>query len=197
MSEYVREARFKLEESKFFHEQMKLNFQDKTKFLNYLDAFLSAARAVTFVFKKGREKMGDALVRLYDSKVECEWKADKIMRLLKELRNVSIKEHTPKTQTTAAVHMSLSVTIGNSLGIKKVSPEGKLEQRATSPQETAQQPEVKPQAPTNSTIVSYSFYELPKWFDKDRDVMHLCKEWLNKLEGFVVDAEKKVGMKQD
>jgi hypothetical protein len=51
MSEYVAEARFKLEEAKFFYEQMKLNFQDRTKFLFSLDAFLSAARAVTFVFQ--------------------------------------------------------------------------------------------------------------------------------------------------
>jgi hypothetical protein len=137
MSEYVAEARFKLEECKFFYEQMKLHFQDRTKFLYFLDAFLSAARAVTFVFQNARNKVVESVMKWYDV-VTDGWKRDKVMRLLVEMRNVSIKEHTPQMQTTAAVHMLLDVIIADSLSIKKVSPDGKVEERTTSPHETAQ-----------------------------------------------------------
>jgi hypothetical protein len=197
VSESVENAKFKLDEAKYYYEQMRVNFQDRRAFLFNLDAFLSAARAVTFVFKKGREKMNEALVKLYDDRVEGEWKADKVMRLLINMRNVSIKEHTPQMQTTPAVDLSSNVTIVGSITIKKVSPDGKVEERTVSPNETIQQPEVKSQAPAANAVISRSFYKLPDWFDQDSDIMHLCREWLAKLEGFIAEAEKMVSVQTE
>lgn len=195
MSEYVENAKFKLAEAKYYFEQMRLNFQDRTKFLFSLDAFLSAARAVTFAFQNARGKVDESIMEGYDRKMS-EWQKDKVMRLLVEMRNVSIKEHTPQIQTTAAISFTIDAILVDSLSIKKVSPDGKVEERTTSPQGTAQQPEVKPQAPAAPTIISRSFYELPEWFDQDSDVMHLCEEWLGKLESFVAEAERMVNVEQ-
>ena len=195
MSEYVENAKFKLAEAKYYYEQMKLNFQDSMKFLFNLDAFLSAARAVTFVFQKAKNKVDKSIMEWYSSVMD-RWKKDKVMRLLVEMRNVSIKEHTPKMQTTAAVNFSISVRIVNRLNIKKVSLDGKAEERTTSPDKTVLQSKVKPQAPATPTIISRSFYELPEWFDLDSDVMRLCIKWLDKLESFISKAEKMVSRAQ-
>jgi hypothetical protein len=191
MSEYIENAKFKLDEAKYYYEQMKLNFQDRRKFLFNLDAFLSAARAVTFVFQKAKNKVDESVMKWYNA-VTDGWKKDKVMRLLVEMRDVSIHKHTPQMQATAVVHASIDFILSDSLTIKKVPPNGKVEQETTCSHETPQQPEVKPQAPAAPQTVSYSFYELPEWFDEDSDVMHLCKEWLDKLEGFVVESEKMV-----
>jgi hypothetical protein len=192
MNEYIENAKFKLDEAKYYYEQMKLNFQDRKKFLFNVDAFLSAARAATFVFQKARNKVDDSVMKWYDG-VTDGWKKDKVMRLLVEMRNLSIKEHTPQMQTTAAVSISGNAVIVDRLSIKKVSPNGKVEERTVSPQEkTKQESEVKPQAPTVPTIIRRSFHKLPEWFEQDSDVMRLCQEWLNKLECFVGEAEKKI-----
>jgi hypothetical protein len=193
MSEYIRNARFKLDEAKYYYGQMELNFQDRTRFLFNLDAFLSAARAVTFAFEKARGKVDESIMEWYDRKMS-EWHKDKVMRLLVEMRNVSIKEHTPQMRTTAAISFTMDAILVESLSIKKTSPDGKVEERATSPQRTAQQSEVKPQASPTQNVISYSFHELPDWFDQDSDVMHLCEEWLGKLEGFVVEAQRLVDL---
>jgi hypothetical protein len=190
MSEYIENAKFKLDEAKYYHEQMKLNFQDRTKFLFNLDAFLSAARAVTFAFQNARSKVDESIMEWYDRKMS-EWQKDKVMRLLVEMRNVSIKEHTPQIQTTAA-HMIVSFTVVDRLSVTKVSPDGRVEERTASPQVTAQQSETKPQAPAASTVISRSFYDLPKWFDQDTNVMRLCEEWLGKLDGFIAEAGRVV-----
>jgi hypothetical protein len=190
MSEYVENAKSKLDEAKYYYELMKDNFQDRAKFKFNLDAFLSAARAVTFAFQNARGKADKLMMEWYDRKMS-EWKKDKVMRLLVEMRNVSIKEHTPQMKTTAAVHVGISVMIAERLGNKRVSPDGKVEEESASPHEITQQPEVKPQA-SATPIISRSFRELPEWFDQDSDVMHLCKEWLSKLESFIAEAERKV-----
>lgn len=191
MSEYLENAKFKLDEARYHYEQMRLNLQNRTIYLFNLDAFLSAARAVTFVFQNARNKVDESVMKWYDEMTEG-WKKDEVMRLLVEMRDVSIHEHTPQMQTTAAVHVGISVMVVDSVRIKKVSPDGRVEERITSPQGTSRQPEVKPQAPTTPTIISYSFHELPEWFAQNSDVMHLCEEWLDRLEGFVVEAEKMV-----
>jgi len=177
----VENAKFKLDEAKYYDEQMKLNFQERTKFLFYLDAFLSAARAVTFVFQNARGKVDEPTMEWYYGEMN-EWRKDKVMRLLVEMRNVSIKEHTPQMQTTAAVHASIDVII----------VDRKLEQGTKPSQEIPQQSEGEPQAPATPKIISYSFHELPEWFDQDSDVMHLCEEWLGRLEKFITEAERKV-----
>lgn len=194
MSEYVAETRFKLDEAKFFYEQMKSNLQDRAKFLYFLDAFLSAARAVTFVFQKARGKVDEFIIKWYDNKV-YEWKNDKVMRFFIEIRNISVKEHAPKMQTTAAADFTISLTIGESLIIKKISPGGKVEERTVSPIEKDQKPSNQ-QTSSTTRIVNYSFHELPKGFDEDPDVMRLCAKYLDILEEFVAEAECLIGKKK-
>lgn len=171
---------------------MKSNLQDRAKFLYFLDAFLSAARTVTWVFQKARGKAEKSLMEWYDSKV-TEWNEDAIMRFFKEMRNISVKEHTPKMQTTAAVDFLMTVTIGESLTVKKISPDGSVQQVASSSPKTTEESNKKQQtASATARVVSYSFYELPKGFSEDPDVIALCGKYLDMLEAFVKEAESRV-----
>ena len=181
MSETISSSqfRFRFEEAKFFYEQMKQNFQDRAKFLYFLDAFLASARSVTQVFEKEFHD-NQHLMNLYNNKCK-EWENNKIMKFVREMRNISLKEHTPKTQVTAAVGFHISVTIVDKVSIKKISPSEKIENVEVSSPEPSKQTKEEEQAPqTTPRIVSYSFSELPEWFDENPDVMNVCKSiWMN------------------
>ena len=190
MSEYSSnlQTRFKLEEAKFFYQQMELYFQDRAKFLYFLDAFLASARSVTHVFKK--EFHDDKLlINWYDSKVE-EWKKNKIMKFFKEMRNISLKEHTPKMKLTRTVSFTADAILVDRVSLKKVSADGTIEEREIpSPEPAKPSKEKEKNAPTSPKTVSYSFHELPRWFDENPNVMYLCERYLEELEKFVTEAE--------
>jgi len=190
MSEHASnlQCRFRLEEAKFFYEQMKLNFQDRVKFLWFLDAFLAIARSLTHVFQT--EFHNNKEIMDWYNKVAKDWQNNKIMKLFIEIRNISLKEHTPKMRTTIAESFSINFVIADKVTLKKISPDGKSEQVEVS-QELVKQRKEEPKIPQrNSGIVGYSFDELPEWFDENPDVMSLCKRYLDELEKFVTEAEK-------
>ena len=191
MSEYVKETKFKLDEARFFYEQMKLNLQDRTLFLYFLDAFLSAARAVTWVFQNASGKIEDSILEWYDSKV-IEWNKDAIMRFFIETRNISVKEHAPKMRTTAAVSFSGNTSIRDSFAVEKISPDGSVQQvRSSLPKATEETKEKQETAHKKPTIIRYSFNELPIGFSEDPDVVTLCRRYLDMLEAFVTEAESR------
>ena len=164
-------CRLRLEAAKLMYEHMILDFQDEKKFRYFLDAFLALARSVPHILKS--EFHNDkSLARWYEYRA-IEFCSSKIVKFLIKLRNISLKEHTPMMVTTAAVSFSANAIIGDS--------------RATSPEASA--------GWTAPKIVSYSFDELPTWFDENPDVMCLCKKYLDELEKLVAEAENTIGRK--
>jgi hypothetical protein len=187
----VLRCRNRLEAAKLMYEHMRLNFQDGTKFRYFLDAFLALARSVPHILKSEFHD-DNQLARWYDHRVR-ELCSVKIVRFLIEMRNISLKEHTPMMATTAAVSYSLDAIIGETLDIKKTSPDGKTKNiRTASLKIAGDQAEKQQPAPTVPQIVGYSFDELPKWFDENPDVMYLCKKYLDELERFVAEAEDEI-----
>ena len=190
MNEYPNiESRFKLEEAKYFYGQMDFFLQSfktesaPTKYLYYIDAFLAAARSVTHIFKTEFHD-NEPLMKWYEYKVE-EWEKNKIMRLFIEMRNVSLKEETPKPITIVADAQRFDL----SKALIKVSPNGKIEQIAIPIRQPTEKgkPENKPAKEGISV-----FYSLPKWFDETPDVMYLCKAYLDELEKFATEAESMI-----
>lgn len=181
------EFRFKFEEAKYFFEQMEFFFQNfkiedaPTKYLYYIDAFLAAARSVTHIFKTEFHD-NEPLMKWYEHKVN-EWKKEKIMRLFVEMRNISLKEETPKPITIVADIQRFDLPEA----LIVVSSNGKIE-RIRIP---IRQPTKKGKSENKSAkagVVSV-FFSLPKWFDGTPEVMVLCKEYLDQLEKFVSGAE--------
>jgi hypothetical protein len=182
----VLKCRQRLEAAKLMHEHMTLYFQDEKKFRHFLDAFLALARSVPHILKSEFHD-NKSLKEWYQQRAE-EFYSSKIVKLLKEMRNISLKEHTPMMATTAAVSASLSAIFGESPGTKEISTEGKIENVETTLDADADAEKRQP-AWTAPRIVRYSFDELPTWFDQNPDVMYLCGKYLVELENFVRDAE--------
>jgi len=190
------QARFKLEEAKFFYEQMEFNFQDRTKFLYYLDAFLSSARSVTLVFQKEFKNVNAKLMKWYESKIDG-WEENKLMKLFVEMRNISIHAYTPKAKITASVSISANAILVARVSVKKISPNGTVEEAEVEPHKpTKLRKPKKENVPAHPKIVNYSFHELPDWFDENPDVIYLCKRYLDELEKFVTEAESMVKKKE-
>lgn len=172
------QSRFYLEAANYYYQQMELNFQDKTKFLYSLIAFLPIARSVTYVFQKEASK-NTQLMNLYEGKVD-EWKGSVLMRFFNELRNVSLKEHTPDTRIRVSLKWVVDV---------HALAEGDVM--------TANGPDGKPLTfvptePRIDKVIGYHFIHNFKWFNENPDVMYLCREYLNELETFVAEVENKV-----
>lgn len=186
------EPRFKLEEAKFFYQQMELALRNikgessPTKFLFYLDAFLAAARNVTFVFQKEFNK-NKKTMGWYEKKVQ-EWQEDKVMRLFIEMRNLSTKEHTPETLTFSASKGGLDIA----KAIIAHTANGDIQIKIPVYGSTEITSENKDQLRSSAVY----FYRVPQWFDENPDVILLCKHYIEKLEGFVVEAEKMIEKKE-
>jgi len=180
------QSRLRLEEARFFYEQMNIHFQDRIRFLFFLDAFLASARSVTHVFQKEFHE-NVQIMNWYEREV-AKWKDNKIMRLFTHMRNISLKEHTPKMRTTVAKSLSASFTIANKVSIRKIIGE-KTEQVDLVGESTKQSRKEEQVVTKGSGIVDYSFDELPRWFDENPDVMYLCGKYLDYLEKFVSEAE--------
>jgi hypothetical protein len=97
----VLQSRLYLDAAKYHYQQMEFSLQDRRKFLYSLLAFLPIARSVTLVFKK-ETSYNRQLKTWYQEKVK-EWETNKIMKSFKELRNISIHEHTPETRTRVSL----------------------------------------------------------------------------------------------
>lgn len=193
MSEYSSDlqTRFRLKEATFFYQQMEINFQDRTKFLYFLDAFLGSARSVTWVFKK--EFHDDKSLMSWCESKENEWKYNKIMKFFIDMRDISQKEHTPEMRSIHTLSFTVNAILISKVSVRKVSPDGTVEQvEIPTPEPSKPSKEKEKTAQSNQGTVSYSFRELPKWFDEDPDVMHLCKKYLDELEKFVVAVENRV-----
>jgi len=193
MSEYPNnlQTRFRLEEAKFFYQQMKLNFQDRTIFLFFLDAFLASARSVPDVFKKESKNVNPELRKWCESKVR-ELENNKIMKFFIGMRNISIHQHIPKMKTTATVSLTNDAILVDRVSVTKISPDGTIEQIESPPYVKNRQSKKKEQKPSSPEVVCYSFHELPKWFDENPDVMYLCKICLDELEKFVTECENMI-----
>jgi hypothetical protein len=157
---------------------MEANFQNRTKFTYSLLAFLPLARSVTFVFKKQFHEE-EMLMTWYKTKVE-EWKKNKIMKFFNEMRNATLKEHTPGLRSTSKVTWGIDFIIGTPPPVEiEKAEDGREIWRGELP--------IK-----SSEVLEYSFNRLPKWFDENPNVMHLCSKYLEELQRFVVEAESKM-----
>ena len=178
------QIRFYVDAARFFYEQMELNFQDITKFRRFLLAFVAIARSVTFVFK-AEFHYKRPIMKWYNSKVEG-WKSNKIMKFFIEMRNISLKMHAPEMEAHATILIPTRVLIRNHFS-------GELAQMEIPSHKPTKQSKAKePDSSISSKVVSYSFLDLPKWFDENLDAIYLCKVYLDELEKFVTEVEKMI-----
>ena len=158
------QCRLYLEAAKFHYKQMARNIHDRNVFIFYLLAFLPIARSITLVFKK-EFYSNKRLMRWYQTKEET-WKENKVMKIFKDMRNICLKEHAPIMLVRELV--PFNVLLHNLTGYN-----------------------TKEMQDSGVELISYVF-ELKEQIDKNPEVMNLCREYLDELEEFVIEAENMV-----
>lgn len=185
------QSRERLDQTKFFYSKMNEEFNNPRIFDYYLNAFLASGRSVTNLFEKEFSD-NSKLMGFHEDRMKV-WHEDKVMRLLYELRSVSLKECTPPTRKTVTKSFSTNFTIADSCRVIKTSPDGKQETRGYDQKPPAPPdgiPAIVSEPSQTDGVVKYAFENVPRWFDQDKDVMKLSEEYLLKLIEYVEEAEK-------
>jgi len=174
------EAKEKFEAARYFLEQMRKSALDTKVFIFNLDAFLSTSRSVTFVLQK--EFSANPKFTAWYTKKQEEMRKDDLMKFFIEMRNVSIKEGSPKTQSVTTLSLFDSGVATESVSITVIHPDGAKEEFAPA------QPSIPAKQITNPPPdISCQYFFLQR---TDNDVVHLCEKYLEKLFWLIIEAKK-------
>jgi len=170
-------TRVKLQEAKYFLEQMRSKPADRNSFQCNLNAFLSAARSITFVMQTEFSEVLD-FTEWYVQK-QFELKNSKKMILLNDKRVLTI--HKKSVKPRAHVKLSINEHIGLTDSVKVVI------RRANGTTETTEsKPTPKKKPAVSDTVTQW------KWYYDDypqEDIITLSEEQLATLETLVTDCE--------
>lgn len=111
------------------------------------------------------------------------------MKFFVEMRNISLKEHTPETLTLSASQGGFDT----SRAVIEDTQNGK-DIQIKIPYHGSVEKTLRKQTQLRSSVVY--FYKVPQWFDENPDVMYLCKKYLDELEKFVTEAENIIKRKE-
>jgi|GEM_PF-4032541 len=123
------------------------------------------------------------MMEWYNDKVE-KWSEDKIMKLFVEIRNISSKEHMPETLALSTGKGGFDIAKAD----VEYTPNGSIKIKI--PFYSSVKKTLKIPKKLHSTAVY--FFRLPNWFNENPDVFLLCKHYIEELEEFVRQAEKKL-----
>ncbi len=174
-------AEEKLEASMFFLGKMRESNLDRKQFIFYLDAFLSTSRSITFVLQK--EFWHNPKFKCWYCKKQDEMKADKDMKYFADMRDVSIHEQSPETQTVITVSSIEPLTISDSLSYVLTREDGT--KQYSNPQQPTNQPQTAPNPATQSSTMHFYFFV----GRNDNDVVTLCENYIDKLFRLILEAK--------
>lgn len=170
----------KLDEAKYFLEQMKLSIKDRRVFKYNLSAFLSSARSVTFILQK--EYARNSKFKEWYGKKQIEMRKDELLNFFVRKRNYVVKKGPLETRAEVSVKVYESIIVSDNVTVALKKHDGTEEivyQTAES--------EVKSKQKPKETEIEY------RWFFEDypgKDVVALCEEYLEKLTEIMEEAKK-------
>jgi len=184
-------AKEKLEEALYFLLHMRRNYIDRKRFIYNMNAFLNSARSVTWVLQK--EFADNPNFEAWYSKKQKEMEEDKLMKYFVDMRNVSVKEATPKH--------SLSLKVAYVIPKDERELIGYVERRISGNQKdgdsllvlptydkTGKHSKPKIIKPTYSLVTLWEFEKAPEGYE-GRDILGLCTTYYHKLEQLIAEAE--------
>ena len=187
-------AKEKLEEALYFLLQMKQYYVQRKEFIYNMNAFLNSARNVTFALQK--EFSHDPHFKAWYSKKRKEMKENKLMKYFIEMRNVSVKEATPKH--------SLSLKVAYVIPDERKEAIGYVERRISGDErdsdsilvlptrdKTGMRTKPKLVEPTYSLVTFWEFEEAPEGYE-GKDILGLCITYYHKLKQLVAEAERTI-----
>ena len=172
-------TRQKLEEARYFLEQMQVCVEDRKKFAFNLSAFLSAARSVTFIMQS-ESKSSPEFSDWYKDK-QKEMNNDGDFRFFNDLRVATIHKKPVVPHKKTEIGISETIAISESITIRVIDKEGNVISEQTSePKET------KPPQEKEVTVKhSWYFEERP-----NDDLLGLCNKYIQNIEKLVEECEK-------
>jgi len=171
----------KLEEAKYFLEQMQAYVEDPKKFVFNLSAFLSAARSVTFVMQS-EFKSSPGFDDWYEDKKK-EMANDKDFEFFNKLRVATIHKKPVVPHKKIKISISETIATSESITIRVIDKEGNVVSEQTVKSEPQKN---KPSQETEVTTKhSWYFEERP-----NDDLLELCNKYIQKIEKLVEECEK-------
>ena len=182
-------SRAKLNEAKYFYEQMESKFKEKKteEFKHYINAFLNSARSVTFVIQKEFRKY-KGFDEWYELQKEKKLNDEKLKKFV-TLRNISLKEEPINPRYVFGILFEKGVKIeqGDDFIIEtdvssyvrhqykpgKLTPKKVIEENINNMK--------KP-----NIFLSCEFKEIP-----GVNLFDICKKYLSVLVDLVTECEKK------
>jgi hypothetical protein len=182
----------KLEEALYFVLQMRRSYVDRTDFVHNMNAFLNSARNVTFVLQEDFAHMPSLKAWYLEKRKEME--RDKLMKFFIKMRNVSLKERTPKH--SLSIKWAYIIPKNERTDIfgyseSKVAGEQKdTEARLVMPtfDEAGMHSKPKFIEPVYSLVTLWEFDKTPEGYEGN-DILGLCVEYYHKLERLINEAK--------
>ncbi|MGD1837727.1 MAG: hypothetical protein ACPKPY_06680 [Nitrososphaeraceae archaeon] len=185
------ETESKLNEARYFLNQM-TNTLNNSEILGYnTSAFISAARSVTWVLQK-EYKDENTFGEWYNAKQE-EMKNDSIYKFFNDLRRITIHLESIKINTKTSVTINEpQIPISDSVSVRVIRKDGRIEEHV--PQITNKKNSKSSKVKkiierinlrkNNSVKIKFFFKEKP-----DDDGLDLCQNYFNKIQRLVEECQ--------
>jgi hypothetical protein len=181
----LNEVKDALDEAEYFYQRMESALQVPKEFRHNLNAFISRARAVTWVLKKqfsGNQKFSD-----WYAVKEKIMRADELMSFFVKLRNISLKEKPIQPQSSTYIrNIEISNSKGRGFAITGDGEPVWIEKNGEGKEKTIHAGEFD-----SEIIKAYYFANPPppKLFE-NLQVIDLCGLYLKALKSLVEEALK-------
>lgn len=172
----------KLNEAKYFLEQMKQHIDSPEEFVYNLSAFLSAARSVTFIMQNEFSKIPE--FREWYRRKQKKMENSELFRFFNGLRVAAIHRKVVIPNRNVKIEFTETITVGDSIVVEARDKDGNLLQR----HESDFQPEssVENEHEDVKTEVYWYFDEKP-----ESDAITLCTRYIEELELLVKECTEK------
>jgi hypothetical protein len=181
------EVKDALEETEYFYRRMETTSKAPKEFQHNLNAFISRARAVTWVLKKqfsGNQKFSD-----WYAAEEKIMRADELMSFFVEARNISLKEKPIRPQSSTYIrHIEISTSKGRGFAITGDGEPVWIEKNGEGKEKMIHAEEF------DSEIAKQYYFANPtppKLFE-NLQVIDLCGLYLKALKSLVEEALKNI-----
>lgn len=174
-----------LNEVEYFYRRMEETLKIPQEFRHNLNAFISRARSVTWVLKK-QYSTNRKFQKWYPQK-EKEMKNDELMEFFINARNVSLKEHPLRTQTSTHIrHIEVNTPRGKGFAIT-----GEGEPVWIDRDKTGKERKVHASEFDNEISIQYYFEEpKPPMPFQNLQVIDLCWLYLSSLKELVKEFSR-------
>ena len=174
------ETENKLEEAKYFFNQIK-NSLNNPQILGFnLSAFITAARTVTWFMQK--EYSANPKFKTWYEAKQKEMKEDSVCKFFHNLRTANIHTKSPETNREVSVSIAESVPVSDSISVKVIRA-GKVIQESSSKETEINNSSsmnhntnTKNSIPHNNVTIKIFFRE-----KSEEDGISLCESYLSKV----------------